>query len=120
MTNLRDRLIKQSVYSKRSKQIELEIVGDDGAPVKVAVEIRTPTVAQTNLIAASEKEGSDKANESIAQILIQCCFDPETGKAVFEATDGPFILEQSPNSWVGFLVREITELTASAQANAKN
>lgn len=118
--NLRDRLIKQSVHSKRAKQLKLEIIGDDGSPVEVQVEIRTPTVAQANLIAASEKEGSEKANESIAQIVIQCCFDPATGKPVFESTDGPFILDQSPNSWVGILVKEITELTNAAQVAAKN
>ncbi len=120
MSNLRDRLIKQAAYSKRSKQVSLEVVGDDGAPVQAVVEIRTPTVAQANLIAASEREGPDKANEAIAQIVIQCCFDPENGKPVFQPTDTPFILEQSPNSWVGVLVKEITDLTAAAQANAKN
>jgi hypothetical protein len=120
MSNLRDRLIKQAAFSKRSKNIPLQIVSDDGSPIEVVVEIRTPNVAQANMIAASEREGPDKASEAVAQIVIQCCFDPETGKPVFQSTDVPFILEQSPSSWVGVLVKEITELTAAAQANAKN
>lgn len=118
--SLRDRLIKQSVHSKRVKILKLDVVDDDGSPLQVEVEIRTPTVAQANLIAASEKDGPEKANQAIAQIVIQCCFDPATGKPVFEATDEPFILDQTPNSWVGVLVKEITELTNKAVVLAKN
>lgn len=120
MANLRERLIKQSVHSKRTKRVPIELIEDDGSVTKAEVEIRTPTVAQANVISASEKEGHEKANEAVAQIIIQCCFDPESGKPIFQPTDVSFILDQSPNSWVGVLVREVTELTNEAQRNAKN
>jgi len=117
MSTLRQRLLDQSAKSIRRKVVEIQ--GEAGsAPLKV--EVRSPTLAQSGLFSKGSDGDGLAQVRVMAQIVIQCSFDPESGSPVFDAADEDVLLGLQAQSFIEPIVTALTELMSEAKAAAKN
>lgn len=118
MSNLRQRLLDQSAKSIRRKVVSILGV-DETEPLKV--EVRSPTLAQSSLFAkGAEGDGLAQARV-MTQIVIQCSFDPDSGAAIFNASDEALLMDlPAQGSFIEPIVTALTELMGEAKAAAKN
>lgn len=120
--NLREKLLARSTF--KNKIVEIPD-GPDGEILKVL--IRGLSVGQKNLLlgdvdptSGKQMLGGDRTNKLTTQVLIQCCFDPETGKPLFEPMDEAVLLAAPANSWVETLATEVLTLAQESSSAAKN
>ena len=114
--NLRQRLIDQSAKAIRRSVVEIK----DGDDV-LAVEVRSPTLAQAAIFSkASDADASAQARVMV-QIVIQCAFDPASGQPIFDAADEALLMELSAQgSFIEPVVTALTSLMDEAKTAAKN
>jgi hypothetical protein len=120
MTNAnktRARLLSLSPKLIRREVVTIEVPGED--PIKV--EVRSPTIAQSAAFSDSSRS-SDTATQTrlMADIVISCSYDAETGERLFSPADADVILEDPTDGWVSPLVNAVTGLLGSAEKAAKN
>lgn len=116
MSNARNRLLQLSAKSVRTKIVEIP---DGDSPVKVMV--KSPSVAQASKFSDLAKADNASAQARVmAQIIIECCVDVDSGAAVFSDADVDVILACPSDGWVSVLVGAATELMSAAETTAKN
>ena len=99
----------------RRKTVQIAVPGEDPIPV----EVRTPTIGESAAFQSAVNSDEGQAR-ILAQILVRCSFDPETGERLFTEADIDTILQCPTDGWVTPLVEEITGLLGTAEKAAKN
>jgi len=118
MSNLRQRLLDQSAKSIRRKIVEIAGLEKGDSPLKV--EVRSPTLAQSGLFSKGSDGDGLAQVRVMAQIVIQCSSDPETGSPVFDGADEDVLLGLQAQSFIEPIVTALTELMSEAKTAAKN
>lgn len=86
--SIRDRII--AVDDTQKEIVKIEEWG-------VEVEIRGMSGASRASISqdAAENNGNINFMKMMPELVVQCCFDPETGEQVFEASDKDLVMSKS-------------------------
>ena len=117
MSNTRSKLLGLNAKMTRTRIVEVK--DPDGEPIKV--QVRSPSIAQSAMFAAAgQSQDSQAQTRVMAQIIVQCCHDPDSGERLFTEADMDLILECPADGWVPPLVTAVTDLLSQAQDQAKN
>lgn len=115
--NTRSKLL--GLNAKMTRRKIVEVADPEGTPIRV--EIRSPSIAQSAMFASAGQSEDTKAQTQVmAQIIVQCCHDADSGERIFAEEDMDLILECPSDGWVPPLVTAVTDLLASAESAAKN
>lgn len=113
---LRQRLIDQSAKAIRRTLVEIR----DGDDI-MTVEVRSPTLAQAALFSKAGDGDASAQARVMAQIVIQCSYDPSDGSAIFDAADEDTLLAlPAQGSFIDPIVTALMSLMGEAKATAKN
>jgi hypothetical protein len=117
MSNTRNRLLSLSAKMIRTSIVDVAVPGED--PIKV--QVRSPSIAQAAKFGtAGGSNDPQKQTQMMAAIIIDCCFDPESGSPIFTDADTDAILATPSDGWVAPLVAAVTELMSAAETASKN
>ena len=115
-TTLRQRLIDQSSKAIRRTVVEIR----DGEEV-LTVEVRSPTLAQATMFSKASDGDAVAQARVMAQIVIQCAYDPADGKPIFDQADEAVLLDlPAQGSFIDPVVTALMSLMGEAKAAAKN
>jgi hypothetical protein len=113
---LRQRLLDQSAKAIRRSIVEI-LDGEE----RIAVEVRSPTLAQASLFAKASEADAGAQAKMMAQIVIQCAHDPASGAPIFDVADEAVLLElPAQGSFIDPIVTALTALMGEAKNAAKN
>lgn len=96
---------------RNASDIEKQLV--DVPEWGVTIECRSMTVRQRAAFVSANQNSSDDSGEKIeavyGQILLTCCFDPETGDSVFADEDLSWLMTEKSGSVIDSLVTRCLE-----------
>lgn len=109
--SLRDRIRAAGAVGASGEQFEVEEWG-------VTVELRSLSVGAKNRLVEMRDGGeapeSDRLDKFVAQVLVQTCYDPETGERVFTNDDADWLIEQPASAVEPLLLAALRQSGLSA------
>lgn len=118
--DLRARFLKFNPF--RSRDVTVDLPGEDGELVPTLVRIRQPTLGERNRILSNltdKTAGSMGLTRGQAEAVVLCVRNPEGDAPIFDESDLGALMEMPANTWVDRLASEVMGLLSEGSDAAK-
>lgn len=121
-SDIRSKLLKYNPF--RSKEVEVEILNDDGSTETLKVKVKQPSVEERHLVFSDTKVKNGEISiaseaRTRALLVIHLCRHVDTDEPIFTGEDLDVLMHMPSGGWVDTLAMKCMELLVDAQDLAK-